>query len=284
MDWYSRYVLAWRLSNTLDLGFCVEAYEESLRYGAPDIHNTDQGASSPRGNSSRAWRPRVRRVSWDGCGRALDNVFIERLWWSVKHENVHLWSYGDGHELHEGLGSYFEFYNHSRPSDGVLGFRQELEAKTAGGHSFARGGHFAFSSKQAPASHFKRSMGWLCFTLTRRSRRRCEASGAPSVRLVASDGDRGGRRRRKVFCRGGFATFASGGQASAPGGGQVSDLDHWMLRIPFWLFVKVVWKISAMAKYAWGRGGQKKTAGAGRAGSAVFEANNGGGGGRDRRG
>jgi len=115
MDWYSRYVLAWKLSNTLDAGFCVDAYRAALRHGVPAIHNTDQGCQFTSREFVACVEGSGARVSWDGRGRALDNVFIERLWWSVKYENVHLWSYGDGHELHEGLGRYFEFYNQKRP-------------------------------------------------------------------------------------------------------------------------------------------------------------------------
>jgi putative transposase len=114
MDWYSRYVLCWQLSNTLETGFCVEALEEALRYGTPEVFNTDQGVQF----TSRAFTSRLKdrgiRISMDGRGRALDNVFVERLWRSVKYEEVYIKDYQDGWEAEEGLRRYFRFYNHER--------------------------------------------------------------------------------------------------------------------------------------------------------------------------
>jgi putative transposase len=114
IDWYSRYVLAWRLSNTLDGAFCLDMLEEALSRGQPEVFNTDQGVQF----TAEAWTSRVQSVgvgvSMDGRGRCLDNVFVERLWRSVKYENVYLWGYETVPELQEGLGRYFPFYNTER--------------------------------------------------------------------------------------------------------------------------------------------------------------------------
>jgi len=115
LDWYSRYVVSWRLSNTLDGTFCLDVLEEALLIGTPEIFNTDQGsqftATSFTGRLGRAGI----RVSMDGKGRALDNVFVERLWWSVKYEEIYLKSYGSVSEVEEGLSRYFTFYTRERP-------------------------------------------------------------------------------------------------------------------------------------------------------------------------
>lgn len=115
IDWYSRYVLAWRLSNTLDGHFCLEALDEALTLGTPDIFNTDQGAQF----TAEAFTTRLQeagiRVSMDGRGRALDNVFVERLWRSVKYEDIYIHDYATVQALEQGLGRYFPFYNHERP-------------------------------------------------------------------------------------------------------------------------------------------------------------------------
>jgi putative transposase len=111
MDWYSRYVVAWRLSNTLEGSFCVEALEEALRNGRPEIFNSDQGAQF----TSSAFTARLERagvaISMDGRGRALDNVFVERLWRSVKYEEVYLHAYANGTEARSALTRYFSSYN-----------------------------------------------------------------------------------------------------------------------------------------------------------------------------
>ena len=115
MDWFSRYVLAWRVSNTLDAAFCLEALEEALSQGRPEIFNTDQGAQF----TSTAFTERVEaagaRVSMDGRGRVLDNIFIERLWRSLKYEDIYLKAYDTVPELIEGVAAYFRFYNLERP-------------------------------------------------------------------------------------------------------------------------------------------------------------------------
>ena len=115
IDWYSRKVLAWRLSNTLDAGFCVDCLEQSLSmYGTPEIFNTDQGCQF----TSEVFTDRLKShdiaISMDGRGRALDNIFVERLWRSVKHEDVYLKGYVNMPELQLGLTEYFEFYNTER--------------------------------------------------------------------------------------------------------------------------------------------------------------------------
>ena len=114
LDWYSRYVLAWELSNTLDGAFCLAALEQALQQATPQIFNTDQGAQF----TSHAFTSRVEaagtRVSWDGRGRALDNVFVERLWRSVKYEEVYLHDYTTVADARSSLRQYFRFYNEER--------------------------------------------------------------------------------------------------------------------------------------------------------------------------
>lgn len=115
MDWYSRRVLSWRISNTLDSDFCVEALEEALeRFGAPQIFNTDQGSQF----TSEAFTEVLKRndiaISMDGKGRWVDNVFVERLWRSVKYEDIYLHAYESPVALRAGLGRYFSFYNAQR--------------------------------------------------------------------------------------------------------------------------------------------------------------------------
>jgi putative transposase len=114
IDWYSRYVLAWRLSNTLDGSFCLDMLEEALSRGRPEVFNTDQGVQF----TAQAWTGRLQsagvQVSMDGKGRCLDNVFVERLWRSVKYEDIYLWGYEAVPELQRGLGRYFRYYNEGR--------------------------------------------------------------------------------------------------------------------------------------------------------------------------
>lgn len=115
MDWASRKVLAWRLSNTLDASFCVEALAEALaRYGSPEIFNTDQGSQFTSEDFTKVLRGRDIKISMDGKGRWMDNVFIERLWWSVKYQDVYLKAYGSIAEARRGLKEYFKFYNRRR--------------------------------------------------------------------------------------------------------------------------------------------------------------------------
>jgi putative transposase len=116
IDWASRAVLAWRLSNTIDSRFCVEALEEALeRYDKPKIFNTDQGAQfTSAAFTDQLEKPGV-AISMDGRGRFMDNIFIERLWRSIKYEEVHLKAYADGREARAGIGSWMTFYNFRRP-------------------------------------------------------------------------------------------------------------------------------------------------------------------------
>ena len=115
MDWASRYVLAWELSNTLEAGFCVVSLSQALKhYGKPGISNTDQGSQFTSDEYIGCLTEAGIRISMDGRGRALDNVFVERLWRSVKYENIYPKDYGDGRELRQGLRRYFGFYNTER--------------------------------------------------------------------------------------------------------------------------------------------------------------------------
>ncbi|EKE67165.1 transposase, partial [Oceanibaculum indicum P24] len=116
MDWFTRKVLAWRISNTLEADFCAEALNEAiLRFGPPEIMNTDQGSQF----TSFAWTDRLKRVgtriSMDGKGRCLDNIFIERLWRSLKYECVYLHAWETGSQAKAGIGHWVAFYNHQRP-------------------------------------------------------------------------------------------------------------------------------------------------------------------------
>jgi putative transposase len=115
MDWHSRRVLSWRVSNTLDTGFCIEALEEALRrFGAPEIFNTDQGAQFTSEAFTGVLKAHSVEISMDGKGRWVDNVFVERLWRSVKYEDVYLRAYETPKDLRAGLGRYFDFYNARR--------------------------------------------------------------------------------------------------------------------------------------------------------------------------
>ena len=129
LDWHSRYVLAWRLSNTLDTEFCLAALEEALQHARPEIFNTDQGSQF----TSEAFTGILKRegiqISMDGKGRYLDNLFIERLWRTVKYEEVYLKAYASGREAKAALGAYFDFYNTERPHQ-ALGYRTPAEVFT----------------------------------------------------------------------------------------------------------------------------------------------------------
>ncbi|MDP6496132.1 MAG: IS3 family transposase, partial [Dehalococcoidia bacterium] len=114
MDWYSRHVLSWRLSNSMDVEFCLEALDDALEQGTPDIFNTDQGSQFTSERFLKVLEDRQIQISMDGKGRALDNAFIERLWRSVKYEEVYLHEYESVIEAVEGLREYFRFYNQER--------------------------------------------------------------------------------------------------------------------------------------------------------------------------
>jgi putative transposase len=129
IDWYSRYVLSWRLSNTLDTSFCIEVLEEALTKGRPDIFNTDQGAQFTSEAFTGLLEKHGVRISMDGKGSYNDNLFIERLWRTVKYEEVYLKAYQDGREARIGLGNYFHFYNAERPHQS-LSYRTPAEVFT----------------------------------------------------------------------------------------------------------------------------------------------------------
>ena len=116
MDWHSRAVLAWRISNTMDTGFCVSALEEALaRFGKPEIFNTDQGSQFTSTDFTKVLAAAKILISMDGKGRWMDNVFIERLWRSLKYEDLYIKGYADGAEARTGLAEWISFYNHRRP-------------------------------------------------------------------------------------------------------------------------------------------------------------------------
>jgi len=114
MDWYSRYVVSWRLSNTLAGSFCLEALDAALLRSTPEIFNSDQGSQFTATAFTSRLESRGVAISMDGRGRAIDNVFIERLWRSVKYEEVYLKDYADGWQAEASLAAYFHFYNHER--------------------------------------------------------------------------------------------------------------------------------------------------------------------------
>ena len=133
MDWSSRKVLSWRLSNTLEASFCVEALEEALeRYGAPEIFNTDQGSQFTSLDFTSALTNAGIKISMDGKGRWMDNVFIERLWRSLKYECVYLSEFSTGSEARAGIGWWMSFYNERRPHSS-LDDRTPEETYTDGG-------------------------------------------------------------------------------------------------------------------------------------------------------
>src|SRR5438874_2285472 len=114
IDWFSRYVIAWRLSNTLDGSFCLEMLEEALAQGRPEIFNTDQGVQFTAAAFTGRLEAAAVQVSMDGRGRCLDNVWVERLWRTVKYEDIYLYGYEGVRELQRGLQRYFPFYNEER--------------------------------------------------------------------------------------------------------------------------------------------------------------------------
>ena len=126
MDWHSRYVVAWRLSNTLETGFCAEALTEALGQGTPDVFNTDQGSQFTSCEFTQILQDHSVKISMDGRGRYQDNILVERLWRTVKYEEVYLKAYANGLEARNGLREYFRFYNHRRPHQ-ALGYRTPAE-------------------------------------------------------------------------------------------------------------------------------------------------------------
>jgi putative transposase len=120
VDLYSRFVVGWGLSNTLEANFCIEVLKEAIKqHGRPEIFNSDQGAQFTCNEFIDVLKEHEIRISMDGKGRAIDNVFIERLWRSVKYELVYLHAYSNGIELYQALKEYFNFYNHERVHQGL---------------------------------------------------------------------------------------------------------------------------------------------------------------------
>lgn len=114
MDWYSRYVLSWQLSNTMDVQFCIDALEMAFAYGKPQIFNTDQGSQFTSDAFTSVLQDAEIKISMDGRGRFVDNIFIERLWRSVKYEHIYIYRHETVSELVRGLEDYFDFYNNRR--------------------------------------------------------------------------------------------------------------------------------------------------------------------------
>jgi len=126
MDWFSRHVVAWRLANSLDSSFCLEALDEALASSRPEIFNTDQGVQFTSEAFTSVLASRDVLISMDGRGRALDNIFIERLWRTIKYEDIYLKDYESVDELYDGLNSYLTFYDRERPHQ-ALSYRTPYE-------------------------------------------------------------------------------------------------------------------------------------------------------------
>jgi len=137
MDWFSRFVIAWRLSNTLDIYFCLEMLREALGYGQPLIFNSDQGVQFTSNKFTGILEARKIEISMDGRGRCFDNIFIERLWRSVKYEEVYLHDYQTPQEAYSGLNRYFRFYNHER-IHASLDYQTPTEVYMMGKNGFSK--------------------------------------------------------------------------------------------------------------------------------------------------
>lgn len=142
IDWYSRYVLSWEISTTLDKEFCMKALNRALEYGKPEIFNTDQGVQFTSLEFTGRLENAGIKISMDGRGRALDNVFVERLWRSVKYEDVYLKDYQDVRVAKDGLRNYFQFYNAERPHQSLgnetpseVYYKELLNTKTNAGYT-----------------------------------------------------------------------------------------------------------------------------------------------------
>lgn len=127
MDWKSRFILSWRLSNTMDSSFCTEALKDSFSYGLPEIFNTDQGSQFTSEDFTDILKDSGVAISMDGKGRWMDNVFVERLWRSLKYEEVYLKAYNSVEDARAGIAAWIEFYNFERPHQ-ALGYRTPWEA------------------------------------------------------------------------------------------------------------------------------------------------------------
>lgn len=139
MDWYSRYVVSWILSNTLDSTFCVEMLEKALKYAKPEIFNSDQGTQFTCEDFTGLLKKHQIKISMDSRGRAYDNIFVERLWRTVKYEEIYLKEYNNVREVKENLQRYFNFYNNDRPHQS-LGYKTPQKIyHCANNQSFAGG-------------------------------------------------------------------------------------------------------------------------------------------------
>ena len=134
MDWYSRFVIGWQVSNSLHSSFCIEVLEESLVIGTPGIFNTDQGAQYTSNEFIAILKTHEIQISMDGKGRYLDNIWIERLWRSLKYEEIYLNEYKNGKELYEALNKYFLFYNFQRPHQ-ALNYKTPASIFATGKHN-----------------------------------------------------------------------------------------------------------------------------------------------------
>ena len=121
IDWYSRYILSWKLSNSLDIIFCLEAAQAALKIGTPEIMNSDQGSQFTSSNFVKLFEKKGVKISWGSRGRALDNIFIERFWRSLKYDEVYLKHYANGKEAFKNIGEYMIFYNTERPHQSLEG-------------------------------------------------------------------------------------------------------------------------------------------------------------------
>ena len=135
MDWYSRFVVAWRLSNTLDGAFCLAALRSALQPGRPDIFNTDQGSQFTAHAFTGELEAAKIRVSMDGRGRVFDNIFVERLWRTVKYENIYIKEYASVRDLCAGLTDYFLLYSYERPHQS-LDYRTPADVHLGTGQPF----------------------------------------------------------------------------------------------------------------------------------------------------
>jgi putative transposase len=144
MDWSSRYVVSWALSITLDADFCVDMLKTALQTARPEIFNSDQGSQFTSDDFTGVLEKRCIPISMDGCGRAFDNIFVERLWRTVKYEEVYLKEYSGVRDAKDSLRRYFDFYNNDRPHQS-LGYKTPSEVYYAGNekqnHTYLRGGN-----------------------------------------------------------------------------------------------------------------------------------------------
>ena len=166
MDWVSRAVLAWRLSNTLGADFCVEALEEALcRYGRPEIFNTDQGSQFTSDDFTGTLKDYGITISMDGKGRCMDNIFVERLWRSLKYEEVYLNAYASVAEAKAGMGAWLDFYNQEAPApEPALSHTEcgDIWSKATAPDRGVRGGIDSQQLDQSDWRHIKQTLGHRC--------------------------------------------------------------------------------------------------------------------------